>query len=103
MKLEPMDGLTKLVKNELIGGPAENEVEQVLVDGDGSASGGCNVVESVRSWWLGWLRWRRWWPGVFGGVEWWELGSSTQRALTWKSLCVSSSEDNTHRGSLLSV
>ena len=31
------------------------------------------------------------------------LGSSTQRALTWKSLCVPSGEDDTHSGSLLSV
>ena len=38
-----------------------------------------------------------------GGVEWWELGSTTLRALTWKSLCVPSSEFDTHRGSLLSV
>ena len=28
------------------------------------------------------------------------LGSSTQRALTWKSLCVPSSEVDTHNGSL---
>ena len=28
------------------------------------------------------------------------LGSSTQRALTWKSLCVPSREDDTHSGSL---
>ena len=26
------------------------------------------------------------------------LGSSTQRALTWKSLCVPSSDGNTHSG-----
>ena len=32
-----------------------------------------------------------------------ELGSSTQRALTWKSLCVPSGEFGMHRGSLLSV
>ena len=54
-----------------------------------------------------------------GGVEWWsrmvapmasmggigdgDLGSSTQRALTWKSLCVPSGEFGMHRGSLLSV
>ena len=36
--------------------------------------------------------------GVDGG-----LGSSTQRALTWKSLCVPSSEGDTHSGSLLFV
>ena len=35
-----------------------------------------------------------------GGVE---LGSSTQRALTWKSLCVPSGEDDTHSGSLFFV
>ena len=34
--------------------------------------------------------------GVDGG-----LGSSTQRALTWKSLCVPSSEFDTHSSSLL--
>ena len=36
--------------------------------------------------------------GVDGG-----LGSSTQRALTWKSLCVTSGEGDTHSGSLLFV
>ena len=29
------------------------------------------------------------------------LGSSTQRALTWKSFCVPSGEDDTHSSSLL--
>ena len=46
-------------------------------------------------------RWRRSLAsivGVDGG-----LGSSTQRALTWKSLCVPSSEGDTHSGSLLFV
>merc|ERR1719383_737139 len=45
--------------------------------------------------------WRRWMAsmvGVDGG-----LGSSTQRALTWKSLCVPSGEDDTHSSSLLFV
>ena len=36
--------------------------------------------------------------GVDGG-----LGSSTQRALTWKSLCVPSGEDDTHSSSLFFV
>ena len=31
-----------------------------------------------------------------GGVDWWKLGSSTQRALTRKSLCVPSGEGDTH-------
>ena len=35
------------------------------------------------------------------GVDGGGLGSSTQRALTWKSLCVPSSEDDTHSGILL--
>ena len=50
--------------------------------------------------WLvdGWRRWMASMVGVDGG-----LGSSTQRALTWKSLCVPSSEGDTHRGSLLFV
>ena len=49
--------------------------------------------------------WRRWWlrmvasmVDVDGG-----LGSSTQRALTWKSLCVPSGEGDTHSGCLLFV
>ena len=53
----------------------------------------------------GFERWRRWvasmvvsMDGVDGG-----LGFSTQRALTWKSLCVPSSEGDTHSGSLLFV
>ena len=46
----------------------------------------------------GWRRWVASMVGVDGG-----LGSSTQRALTWKSLCVLSSEGDTHSGSLLSV
>ena len=33
------------------------------------------------------------------GAEWW-LGSSTQRALTWKSFCVPSGDGGTHRCSL---
>ena len=37
------------------------------------------------------------------GVDGGGLGSSTERALTWKSLCVPSSEDDTHSGSLLSA
>ena len=45
-----------------------------------------------------WLRWVASMVGVDGG-----LGSSTQRALTWKSLCVLSGEDDTHNGSLLFV
>ena len=36
--------------------------------------------------------------GVDGG-----LGSSTQRALTWKSLCVPSGEDGTHSSCLFFV
>ena len=60
----------------------------------------------------GW--WRRWLASN-GGVEWWRrlvasmvgvdggLGSSTQRALTWKSLCVPSGEGDTNSGSLLFV
>ena len=39
----------------------------------------------------GWLRWVASMVGVDGG-----LGSSTQRALTWKSLCVTSAEGGTH-------
>ena len=57
--------------------------------------------------------------GGFDGVEWWfgglvastasmvgvdgGLGSSTQRALTWKSLCVPSGEDGAHSSSLFFV
>ena len=47
----------------------------------------------------GWRRWMASMDGVDGGG----LGSSTQRALTWKSLCVPSSEGDTHSGSLLFV
>ena len=39
----------------------------------------------------GWCRWLASMVGVDGG-----LGSSTQRALTWKSLCVPSCEGDTH-------
>ena len=46
----------------------------------------------------GWRRWVASMDGVDGG-----LGSSTQRALTWKSLCVCSGEGDTHSGSLLFV
>ena len=46
----------------------------------------------------GWRRWMASMVGVEGG-----LGSSAQRALTWKSLCVPSGEDDTHSGSLLFV
>ena len=41
-----------------------------------------------------WSRWMASMVGVGGG-----LGSSTQRALTWKSLCVPSSDGDTHSGS----
>ena len=37
---------------------------------------------------------------AWNGVEWW-LGSSTERALTWKSLCVPSGDKGTHRCGLL--
>ena len=43
-----------------------------------------------------------WWPGGVDGVDG-KLGSSTQRALTWKSLCVPSGEDGTHSSSLFFV
>ena len=85
-----------------------------------------------RCWWFLWLQWLRWrrrycgWSGgvdAVDGVEWWRrmvasnggvdgfdgwhrrwwLGSSTQRALTWKSLCVPSGEFGMHSGSLLPV
>ena len=53
-------------------------------------------------WWRRWLRWRRWWFGGLVGVDGVDggLGSSTQRALTWKALCVPSGEDGTHSSSL---
>ena len=45
--------------------------------------------------------------GVNGGFDGFDgvdgLGSSTQRALTWKSLCVPSGEDVTHSSSLFFV
>ena len=49
--------------------------------------------------------WRRWMASMASMVEadGGGLGSSTQRALTWKSLCVPSSEFGTHSGSLLFV
>ena len=43
--------------------------------------------------------WRRWMASIVDGG----LGSSTQRALTWKSLCVPSGVDDTHSSSLLFV
>ena len=46
----------------------------------------------------GWLRWVVSMGGVVGG-----LGSSTQRALTWKSLYVPSGEDDMDSSSLLFV
>ena len=72
---------------------------------DGVDGGGFDGFDGVE-WWL---RWRRWWfgglvasmasmVGIDGG-----LGSSTQRALTWKSLCVPSGEDGTHSSSLFFV
>ena len=45
MKFEPTDGLTKLVKNEIMGGPAITWSNKVHVDGDGSECGGCNVAQ----------------------------------------------------------
>ena len=50
MKIEPTDGLTKLVKNELTGGPAVTwSNSKLLVDGDGSECGGCNVAQVTPS------------------------------------------------------
>ena len=89
---------------------------------------GCQICAMVVTWpgWLRWRRWRRWcgwhkgaltWksPGADdGGDDWWRravasmvgvdggLGSSTQGALMWKSLCVPSSDGDTHRGSFAS-
>ena len=40
---------------------------------------------------------------LMDGVDGGGLGSSTQRALTWKSFCVPSGEDDTHSSSLLFV
>ena len=37
------------MKNELMGGPDSNMVEQVLVDGDGSECGGCIVARVTPS------------------------------------------------------
>ena len=59
--------------------------------------------------WRGWLAsivasmggvdgWRRW-VASMGGVDG-GLGSSTQRALTWKSLSLSSGDGDTHSCSL---
>ena len=115
-----------------MGGPTEKWLDRCSVDGDGSGSGGCNLAQvtpstelqecAIRKWeelmtWVAtvasivvssmasMVAWVASSGGVdgFDGVEWWQLGSSTQRALTWKSLCVTSSEFGTHRGSLLSV
>ena len=70
---------------------------------------GCDVglgsYEDVGEWWQrmvasmgGVDRWLRWWRRMVasnGGVDG-GLGSSTQRALTWKSLCVPGSDGDTH-------
>ena len=62
------------------------------VDGvDGVDGGGFDGFDGVE-WWLRWRRWRRWLASIVDGG----LGSSTQRALTWRSLCVPSGEDGTH-------
>ena len=93
----------------------------VKLSGLADGTNGVDMMASLASiallvvWWLRWRRWRRWCCGWFGGVDGvdgfdglasivdGELGSSTQRALTWKSLCVPSGEFGMHRGSLLSV
>ena len=77
------------------------------VESSGLADGfdGVDVMTSMASmallvvWWRRWRRWRRWLASIVDGG----LGSSTQRALTWKSLCVPSGEFGMHRGSLHSV
>ena len=90
----------------------------VKLSGLADGFNGVDVMASMASmvllvvWWLRWRRWRCWWFGGVDGVDGvdglasivdGELGSSTQRALTWKSLCVPSGEFGMHRGSLLSV
>ena len=62
-----------------------------------ASSGGFDGVDGVVGGLVAW--WRRWLASIVDGG----LGSSTQRALTWKSLCVPSGEFGMHRGSLLSV
>ena len=82
------------------------DVEVPLVPTMVASNGG---DEWWRRWWVasmdGFDGWRRWWlrllASMVGVVGW--LGSSTQRALTWKSLCVPSSEGDTHSGSVLFV
>ena len=127
MKRELTGGLPKLSKNELMEWNYRKVVEQMLVYGDGSESGGCNLAQvtpstelqecAILKWeelmtWVGtmasmvvasmapmvawWRRWLRWLASIVDGG----LGSSTQRALTWKSLCVPSGEDGTHSSSL---
>ena len=59
------------------------------VDGFDGVDGG--LVASMASMVALGRRWRRMVASNGGG-----LGSSTQRALTWKSLCVPSGEDDTH-------
>ena len=65
------------------------------VDG-GGFDGVDGVVGGLVAWWR---RWRRWLASIVDGG----LGSSTQRALTWKSLCDPSGEDGTHSSSLIFV
>ena len=77
----------------------------VKLSGLADGFNGVDVMASMASmalllvWWLRWRRWRCWWFGGVDGVDGvdglasivdGELGSSTQRALTWKSLCVPS-------------
>ena len=71
------------------------------VDGfDGVDGGGFDGVDGVVGGLVAWWRrWRRWLASIVDGG----LGSSTQRALTWKSLCVPSGEDGTHSSSLFFV
>ena len=84
----------------------------------------CRASKAGGLGWLRWLRWRRWYDrhegadtGVFlvlgggewrrmatnGGVKWRRMvaGVLTQRALTWKSLCVPSDEGDMHSCSLI--
>ena len=112
------DGWTdKTCEERADGWTCRNVVEQVLVDGDewwmqcgSSRSLHRNSSEELMAWVASMVASMASNGGVdgvdgggFDGVDGGGLVASTQRALTWKSLCLPSSEFDTHRGSLLSV